>query len=460
MRRVGIGIALAAFAVMAGTLTGQATVTTELSLPISAAAAEIGIGEQSGLAALAHTYAPDEQTLAVAAAIVVTNTGTRAAEVHLAVWGENASVAALPGAVHVEIGTTSSAGSCTVLGGLADRQTGTLTETAYVGSAALAAGASTTLCVRTSIAESDAEQFGETTVELRARASLRYSDGAAWRAVGTTAQASQHVASVLLFFDDPSGRYSVTLRNAAGTPECVYRVESGGQRLPVRGSACTNWANQWRLSSAGENRWYITEAVNNGGSQSDPRWQGGGSGAAVVSVTPAATSSQQWIILGRGDGTFSVRNVATDLCASLGPAALWNNGPVGLVTAVCDPADQRQAFAFTAVGTPVPPQPFATICSGSAQHLDVAWPQNAGYEAEADYRVLFNGIHVGTQNNGWDPHFRFAPADVSAYASQYGVGVQSVTVQQSVSGSAWSTYAIGSVRLNYVNGTQLRLACS
>ncbi len=467
MRRSGAALALTLLLVAASTPGASAAWTASASFSMSASAATVGMAESGALASLAFTYDPDEDAYAVAKPVTVTNSGSRPATYRLAASSSAASVPALPAAISIQIGTVASAAACTTAVTPGAAQSGTLAGFTYdsaTAGATLAAGASVVLCVKTSISAAAAESLGATSLQLHLQTSLRYAAGAAWTVAGTPVTAAQTVASTLLFFDNPAGRYLISLRDAAGTPQCVYRTNPNtGGRFPARGPACQDWQNQWRLTIGAENQWYIAEAVNSSAQPTDPRWQGGAAGTSITTSAPSASTAQAWVILGRGDGTFSVSNVASGLCAALSSTPAWQDGPVLLTTATCNLADQRQAFTFTQIGTPVPPQPLATTCGAGSLpwYLPLSWPKNVGYEAEADYRILLGGVLFGVQNDGYNPTFGFEwqSSALASYIAANGVGTKTVTVQQSISGSAWTTYATGSIRL-YTDGGQPRLACS
>lgn len=460
MRRIAVAAAVAVM-LLVGTPV-QAAWTAQAAIDVPATAAGVGLAQTGDLGGLAHTYDPRTPALAAAAPLAVRNTGSRAAVLTVTVSATGATVPTLPGAVQVTAGTVGSAAACTASTAPAAGQSGTLAGTfVYTLPTLLAAGATAVVCLRTALTTAAAESFGATSLQVTATPALRYAPGAAWTAAGTARTAAQQVASTLQFFEDSAGRYLMSLRDAAGTPVCVYRRESAGAVYPVRASDCIGSTSQWRLSSAGTRLWFIAEAVNSAPSATERRWQAAGQ-ASIGMAPPQAVDAQRWQIIGRGDGTYSVVSAATGACAALSSATVWPAGPGFLTTAVCDLADQRQAFTFAPVGTPVPPQAFALVCSGNPYYLEQTWPENTGYQAEAVYQVLLNGTVVATQPNGYNPRWQVGNQDAAlqAFVAARGDGLFQVEVRQSVSGSAWQTYATGTVRITHVAPGDNRLACT
>lgn len=462
MRRLTAIIATLVLVLVAAP-SAQAVWNADASISATASTAAVGVVQTGDLAGLGHTYTPTAPPLVAAAALTVQNTGTRPAAVTVTVAASGATVPGLPAAVQVSAGTVGSAAACTTTATLTSPQTGTLGGTfVYAPSALqLAAGASTVVCLRTSLSVADATTFGATSLQVTAQSKLTYAAGAAWTATGTPVTATQSVASTLLFFTDSAGRYLVSLRDAAGTPVCVYRRISGGTTYPVRASDCIGSTSQWRLSSAGTNLWYISEAVNSAPQSTEKRWHAAGT-AVMTMAAPQESDAQRWQIIGRGGGTFSAVNAATGACAAMSASTLWPDGPAYLTTAACDTSDQRQAFSFTAIGTPVPSQPHALVCSGNPYFMEQLWPQNTGYEAEATYQVFLNGVLVATQTNGYNPRWQVGNTDAAleAFVAAHGAGLLQVEVRQSVSGSAWLTYAVGAVTVTRFGTRDNRLACS
>ena len=458
-RRTALAVAAGAtaFLVLAGGGTALAAWTASAQLHVQASTASVGLSQSHDAGALATTYDPaDGATLMASAPFTVVNDGSREAAYTVSFAVESTTIPALPSRIRIAVGTVADETSCTTDAALTGAQSGTLASlTSYGGS--LAAHAAAVLCIQTSISEDDANDSGATSLQLAMTPALTYAAGDAWTVTGTPVTVTQSVASTLLFFTNPSGRYVVRAYPSVGA-QCVYQNQNWALASP-NNCDTSSWQNQWRLSQAGGS-WHVNAAVNSTVQPTDPRWQDQGDGNMITAVTPPQgdTDPQRlWTIVGRGDDRYAIVNAKTGLCATWIPPWPDYTDPsrpglgwaASLITAPCDAGNTAQSFSFSVVGTPVPPTPYVMTCSGNgSNYLMLGVPQNQGYQGEADYRILIDGVIVKDIVDGYNPYWQAYNDDAAlrAYVAQHGYGVKSVVEQQTIDASAnWDTYATGSI---------------
>jgi len=492
---------LIAFLTVAGGGTAYALWAAHAQADLSAVAASIGITAApytTGEAATSLDYEYDAASgaYATAAAVQVRNGGNAPAKLRMTFSGQDPTVPNLLPAITVTVGVVGDSTPC-----LADTST-TRTKSSTLASAwtydptdtdpapgyLVAGGTTVTLCIRTSIDPDAIADLGATGYTLDVTSSLEYADSEDWTATATVQHAVQQVATDLLFFDDPAGRYKIyqwdpdTGSVDHDQSNCVapYLTSTapiaGVSKYAVVNPQCDEWNRQWRLLPVGDdypNQWYISNAIDDVPSHqpAEPRWTANGSGQALSVVAQdndlEGNAGQRWTIVGRGDGTFQIVNVASGLCASRltgssGGADNWTNpGDARRVldTEPCqDAADAWQGFVFEQIGTPIPAEPLLATCAGSPPwSTDFSWPQNAGYQGSATYQIWIDGAQVGPAIGGWDTHWRPSPNDqyVKDFLAAHGAGGAggwTFTVKQSISSGAWSTYATGTVYFAHIAG--------
>jgi len=429
LARLGLTAGLIALLAGAGTGAAWGYWTASTSVGTTASAATVGVTQQlaSG-SSLAVVYSTS--TTAGAGAITVTNTSSRSGGYTLALAATSAT-STVRAAVAAQIGT---AASCTPTAALTNAVTGTLAAPPSA-SGTLAAGASTTLCLQTSMTASDIAANGGASIGVSVTASIAVGT---WSASASPIAVSQSVAASTSVSVGP-GWYQIKTSNSS---QCVaygyddyHAVQAGCQ------------------SSAAEQLWRF--AATSGGyvhvisKQSGSTWWQAASATAgaVVGFSTSTSTLAEWRIVDAGGGKvqFALRADPT-LCLQK-PGNNGNKNPLTLQP--CSSSVAAQQFALAPYETAVP-APTTLTCGGGGYNLTMSWPELTGYQGDVVYRVSVDGgidtLHG--RAGGYDPTAQWS----SSFATTYGIGSHQVLVEQSVFGSTWTTVGTGTVTVTSLGG--------
>ena len=419
-----------------GTGAAWAAWTVSDSASSNAAAATVGVTSSMAPASgLTVTYTSSVR--GAATVVTVTNTSSREGTYSLAVSATGAS--AMRGAITTEIGT---AAGCAAGTSPASPVSGTLSA-AVTRTGALAAGQSTTLCVRTSMTSAGVAANAGSTVSGSIVASVTVGT---WTTSATALTFAQSIAASTGPALESGARYNILNAN-----QCVASVQSS----LVRNADCDfNRLGQFRITSTGSGTYYVSAAMNAAQQPTAPRWYLASASGGVTTATPAAVATQQWRIVARADGLFRFENVQHGTCAQVGTTQLWTSSGGYLINgAPCNDALASQGFSFTLVAPPALP-PVTLTCTGNGtDFIQVGWPVLSGYQAEVTYRFLVGETVVATYTNGYHPQANLYRAD---FPSSIPSGPHSLVLQQSVAGDPWKLVGSRSIVLTTSNPRNLQ----
>lgn len=418
--RVRLSAVAAIVAVMSvlGSGVAWAAWTASDSASSTAGAATVGVTRSVAGSSLALTYS--SSVTAGVAAVTITSTSSRAGTYSLAVSATSAS-ATLRAAVTVQIGTTA---SCTVSATLASPTNGTLATTT-TATGTLAAGASITLCVRTSMTTAAIAANGGASLAGTIATGITVGT---WSATAATTTFAQSVAASGPNLED-GARYNILNAN-----QCI----AGKDGKVVRNNICDfNNMGQFRITDAGNGNSYISAAMNAAQQPTAPRWSMPSTTGELATVAPVSSGAQQWLIVARPDGLFRFQNVQHGTCATVGTEQLWgSSGGLKLVGATCNDSLATQGFRFTLTDPPTLP-PATLACTGNgSNYIQYGWTMLTGYQAEVTYQVWVNGIFVKNYTNGYHPFVQLSPSDLPA--ASFPAGTYTLEVRQSVAGGPWN----------------------
>lgn len=451
LRRRGIVAStavLTAFLVAGGSAVAYGAWVASTTTTTSAAAATVGVvGSLSPGSGLGIVY--DSLATTGVGSVTITNTSNRDGDYELRATATSSS-ASLRSDVRVEIGEVQIGGaaSCTSGVALSESVTGTLSG-AVVKTGPLAAGASVTLCVRTSMAPADI--IVHRSESLSATLSAHILVGT-WRASASPIGFEQSVVGASGFRGHDASRYRILNQN-----QCIsaiwnsYDVLSRGA---AAGGDCGNeQTSQWRIIGAADGTEYVQRAYNTSATP-QTRWTAV-SPTVIGNVASAGGADQRWSILQRPDGLYRFINQAhPKRCLQVDPA---NSGKLALVT--CDDGSPLQGFSFELVADAAPP-PVSLRCSGNGSNfIEYGWPVLSEYQQEVDYKAYIDGVFVTDQPDGYWPAVQFYSnqSPVVPFAKT-GTGALVVEVRQSVAGSAWTTTGTGLIVISSTPGGYT-LAC-
>lgn len=421
--------------------------SSSTTLGSTAKAATVGITQTvAATPTLTTTYS--STALKAASPITLVNTGNRSATYSLALLAASTTDAALPAAISIATGVVAATTDCTTAT-LTSPTTGAFsTTTAFTATGSFAAGASVILCVQTSMTATATSTYAQKSLTFSIASTTTLGT---WTASTTATSITQNVASSLLFFTNSSGRYNIVskLMQTGGNP-CVVAY----QAILVRNNGCGASSAEWRLTAYSNGNFYITDAGSGG---SGNNWSLPSSTGTPTVSTPAATAAQRWSVTAHPDGTsFRITNEQYGTCAYISTEAAnnANSGRYILKAAVCDNSD-AQAFSFTSIGSPVPTVPNVATCSGGngTNFINYTWPVATGYQADIIYKVYVGGVFIADHTNGYSTSINLyndkAPLLTLAMV---GSGTKVLEIKQSISGSVFTTSALGSVFIQPGNG--------
>lgn len=472
---------LLAGAVVFLTLLGSGTATALWSAqqsvdPFTANAATVGVSHSAGTG-LAHTYSAS--ALAAAQAVTVTNTGNREAAYSVVVSATSTSD--LRSSVTARVAVVANAAACTPSATLSSPVTGPLSPPVTLASApaALAAGASVTVCVQTAM--TGVTGHGGKSLTGSVVSSTVASPQSGWSASTSAITFAQSVATGGTPVDlDGNARYWI--RNAASFDHCIaLRKGSQGNNDAelVQSGECGDESTHW--SGLAEELWRFADtdsgyqqlrnqkpAVNNG-----PNKYMGVSAAAPgesVRIQTATGITKEWMLVDNGNGTISIQLRANPtLCVAVKGDPLNSDpkhGPGNLHVIACDASSPNQQFVLDMLEIIIPPpSDLNATCSGNgSNYMTYTWPKLAGYENQGDtiYRVLLDGIvlpssgYSPTPINNWSPRLQFYTDNtvLTAFMAQHGFGSKILSVELSVLGGPWTS--VGTGTFVYTSGGALQ----
>lgn len=426
MRRNRLWLIAAAtvVAVLGSATAAYAVWSTTSSVTSTASTATVGVTHALSGSTLAVTYTPS--TTAAVGVVTVTNTGTRDGTYTITVSATSGSSTLRP-AVAVELGT---AASCTTSATLSNVTTGTFGAT-LTKTGAITAGASVVLCLRTSMTLANITANAAATLAATVSSSVLIGT---WTATASPAITFSQAVTASAAIDS-SAWYWI---KKSGSPERCAEADNGGTTsgtiistgaCAIDTQASTNLEEYWRFVPTSSGYFRI---INR---KTPTLWWSVPSAAALqpLQITATAGTSQEWLPVDNGDGTFSFKlRTNTTLCAEIGGNG---NGSAMRINTCSTTTDQRFTVAMYYT---VSPAPVALTCVSDATSASYSWPSLTGYTTEVVYRVLLNGVvdSVHTGATGADPTARFNGA---AVAAAYPVGSYSVEVQQSVASGGWTS---------------------
>lgn len=422
--------------------------SSSTTLGSTAKAATVGITQTvAATPTLTTTYS--STALKAASPITLANTGNRSATYTLSLFATSTTDAALPGAVSIAAAVVAATSDCTTTATLTSPTTGVFsTTTAFTASGTFAAGASVIVCVQTSMTAITATTYAQKSLTFSITGTTTLGT---WTASTAAISITQNVAASLLFFTNSSGRYNIIskLVQAGGNP-CVVAY----QATLVRNNGCAASAAEWRLTAYTNGNFYITDAGSGG---SGNNWALPSSTGTPTVSAPAATAAQRWSVTAHPDGTsFRIVNEQYGTCAYVSAEAANNpnSGRYILKAAVCDSSD-AQAFSFTSIGAPVPTVPNLATCAGGngTNYINYTWPVATGYQAEITYKVYIGGVFITDYTNGHSTSINlYNNSNPLVTIAMVGSGTKVLEIKQSISGSAFTTSALGSIYIQPVNG--------
>lgn len=328
-RRVAFAAGITAFLAAIGGSAAWAYFTATATATGSLSTGSVSVS-QANFNGMGAKYLPSELTKT--GSFTVTNTGSvpGTATITMAApesWASNLAIRVWP----------TSAGACN----LASPPSSALSGSWAVPPAltpALAAGASVTYCVRTTIA--DWTTLIAASGSRQANPVINVSlDASGWVATAPSASHVQQTAGMYPltnnFFDPTLSRW-YTVRADADTDYCLDVSRNGGAGTAVIGYGCHANSNQrWEfLPVANGDQWLVSVRPRHAMSTRVTY-----SGANAVVQNAANTAAQRWYVQTRGSNRYQLVNAATGLCLSLPTTANANAAMVA-----CDSASALLRF--------------------------------------------------------------------------------------------------------------------
>lgn len=445
--RRGLLAGAVVFLSLVGTGTATALWSSQVSLdPFTAAAATVGVTQSVG-GGLDHSYTAS--ALAAAQAVVVTNTGNREAAYSVTVSATSASD--LRTHVTARLAVVANSAACTPSATLVSPVTGTLNSAVTLSSApaALAAGASVTVCVQTVMA-TVATHGGKSltgAVVSGTVASLQVG----WHATTSTATFQQN-ASTPSPFSESGARYGIS-----NSGLCVGR--QWNDEVLVHNFSCGHaQLTEWLIHPQA-NGLYRIELAWNLPNQPDQFWTSTSSTGNIVHAGDNAGPTQSWEISERPDGTYRIKSQQHNACAVV--SNTWHNEASSWIIrlAPCNDADVKQGFAIEMIADPTPPIETLQCTGNGTNYIDFGWTPLAGYQHVTVYKVYVNDIFAMDHVNGHWTHAQFYTGSGHLNPAVYGTGLLPIRVEQSVHGGIWTEAANGFVRIT-PTGNGYNLGCS
>lgn len=471
-------VALAVAALLCGGATGAAAVwTVQAQSSSSASTASLGLAQTwlSG-SSLDHTYSLT--ATAAAGAVTLTNTGSRAGTASVTVTASSGP-AALRSAVAVEVGI---AATCSATASFTSSTTGTL-DSGVTFSTSLAAGASVTVCARTSMTSVGIVANASSTVSASVAAALQMGT---WTASAPPTAFSQTVllspATV-----DPTGWYWLwTALDATRCIEALNPAQPSMQSCADLGPA-TETTELWQFATTTAGAFTVV-------SKSDPStaWAFSTEKAGqALKLDDKTRKIAEFSFIALADGYVQLAlDDAPGLCLQVTTTSRVAGSLLHLAT--CDssvtaqkfglqrhvevisavrsagPSDSSKSAAVPASEpTPEPmpaPQPtaeptaeltaeptvvdtassFACVAT-SANGVSFSWTNPAAAPSNVSYRVFIDGTTTPLSRGGTlaEPAVHLAAADLAPSLAD---GSHTVEVQHSIDDGPWATTGIGALR--------------
>ncbi|WP_281653637.1 RICIN domain-containing protein [Microbacterium aurum] len=355
-RRLPLVAGVVAFLLAAGSGTAWAYLTTQLPATASATTAAVAVS-QAGFNTPATTkYLPsalsstrsftvtNNSAVAGTATVSLSTTGARAASLTLSVWPVASATACTDATAVPATGVTSGTWS-------------SLTLTATLG-----AGATTTYCARTTIADwrSAADASGTWSVSPVSSVSLSASG---WTTTAASLTHTQTVAGFYPlvtspFFDASLASTWFTIRNASATGLCLDVSGSGGSGTSVLSWSCHLDSNQrWQFVPVnGTDQSLVTlRPRHNRDLRVTTAVPTAGGAAAVTVQTASSALAQQWYVQQVSSGAtpvYQLVSAATGRCLPM----YTSSSNTQLSTVECDTTAarvvfQREPLTFSSSGT-------------------------------------------------------------------------------------------------------------
>jgi hypothetical protein len=286
--------------------------------------------------------------------------------------------------------------------------------------------------------------YADGSLQLSLQSSLAYGTGTGpWTVTATAETVQQKVASSLLFFTDSSARYNVLNLNVCTSIRSSILMTSG---------ICdSNNAGQFRIASTSNGNFTIAAAVNATTQPTAPQWSLASATGTVTSVTAATVAAQRWTIVKRADGKYRLLNESFGTCVTVSTTESYSGSGFHLVGAACNDALASQGFTFTQVSSPIPVAPYTMACSGAQSFLTYTWTIVEEYRQEVSFQAYVDGtllkaIGAAGQGGNYNSTLQLAPSELPV--ALWGNGTHTITMKQSIAGSAWTTVATGTVRID------------
>lgn len=344
-----------------GTSAGWAYWTAQATASGTATTTAVGVA-QAGFAAPATTsYTPS--ALSSTRVFTVTNTSGLAGTATAAI----ASPEAYASKLAVRVWQVASAAACTDATAVPGSGVTVGTWASVSPTVSLAAGATATLCVRTTIADwrSATDPAGGQSVNPVVSVSL---SAQGWTATAPTATHVQRTAGmyplVTGFFDPSLSSTWFTIRAAANNGLCMDVSGSGGSGTAVLTWGCHSDANQrWQfVPVSGSDQSLVTIRPRHA---STTRVETSSTGSVTIQ-TASGAAAQQWYVQQVSAGAsprYQLVSASTGKCLPQNAAS----GNTGLVTVECDSAQAQLSF-----------QRETLTMSGTGSSRTLTWGTTAG----------------------------------------------------------------------------------
>ena len=283
LRRLAVATLLL---VLLGAGSAAAYWTAQATAHSRATAASVGLEQAlpltGGSSPLAGTYSAEQ--LALAGTVTITNTGSRAAEYTLEVAPGLASSAALPAAVQIAAAPVARALDCSPQAALSGARTGNAGAGLSLHGE-LAAGATATVCLQTSLTAAAHASLPAGTLELAMTSSLEYARASQWqltadRAMSVTqtvkpAPPAEPEAKTMtcrvdgpwepqLAFTSPNGKKDASYRDQVQYRMFIAHADTPKARIALPNTSTTDWYTAVHLSNTSSTVKKLTASSGHG----------------------------------------------------------------------------------------------------------------------------------------------------------------------------------------------------
>ncbi|MDP9026611.1 MAG: RICIN domain-containing protein [Actinomycetota bacterium] len=416
--KLGIVAFLTTFIVLAGSTAGYAYWQSNLSVTSTVGAANLSLAT-TNFTSVGYTFGND--TLVTTGSVTATNntvtTSTQSGSVSL-VFGPNGA-STLAGKVTLNLWSTSSAANCTAAATVPGTATTVLWSAGTTVTTSLAANASASYCLRSSIAsrETVATPGGTLTFSPKITGTITLGTFTG-SATATTTQSTQYIYPSVTpdtthwnwirpNFTNATYDYCLDVSGAATT---------SGTIVISYGCKTVGASNQnWKFTASGNSGYFTIQPRNSTGLRVDNSSStASGAGISVITAAgaPATATNQQWQLQQVSAGVYEFVNALSGLCLTSPNGASQNLGQ--LTQTACN-GSQLQQYLIS--------QAFENFtCAVGGNNFTWSWTT----ATTGPYQVIVN--HGGTDTVVTTTAASASGASVSyATIAAYGVGTYNVT---------------------------------